>query len=131
MNTLPECEQLWENWKESAHDYLFEEEIKKLFGSSRNMRTGDPHFTCKEINEMTSDQEGAMQKILQLQKFKTYMESLNDFLLRKKIGNDIDAVVQQPKVNKCQRLKVVVCAGRSDNGCYSTRCQAVWHAVHP
>ena len=79
---------------------------------------------------MTSDQEGTMQKILQLWEFKTYVESLNEFFLRKKIGG-CHTMVQWPKVNKQQRLKVVVCTGRSNNGCHSTRCQAVWHAVHP
>ena len=55
---------------------------------------------------------------------------MNDFLLGKKIGDNVPDVLQQPKVNKCQRLKVVVCAGGADNGCYTARCQAVWHAVH-
>ena len=124
---LPECLQLWEAWKEASHDYLFDEEVRKLFGS---VATGLPNFTHEEINETQSDDHDIMENILKLREFKISVESLNDFLLGKKIGDNVPDALHQPKVNKCQRLKVVVCAGGADNGCYTARCQAVWHAMH-
>ena len=57
----------------------------KLFGSSRNTRTGQSHFTRDEINEAELDEETMMQNILKLREFKIYVESLNDFLLGKKL----------------------------------------------
>ena len=123
-NILPEHLQLWEAWKEASHDYLFNEEVTKLFGLAR---TGLPNFIREEINDIKSD---IMQNILKLREFKISVESLNDFLLEKKIGDNVPDALQQPKVSKRQRLKVVVCAGGADNGCYTARCQAVWHAVH-
>ena len=126
-NILPECLQLWEACKKASRDYLFDKEVTKLFGS---VRTGLPNFIHEEINETKSDDHDLMQNILKLREFKISVESLNDFLLGKKIGDNVPDVLQQPKVNKRQRLKVVVCAGGADNGCYTARCQVVWHAVH-
>ena len=60
--------------------------MRKLFGSSRNARTGQPHFTYNEINEAELDKETMMQNILKLREFKIYVESLNDFLLGEKLG---------------------------------------------
>ena len=128
-NILPEHMQLWKAWKEAAHDYLFEEEVKNLFLSLGN-GTEEPHFTHDEIFETKSDDEHIMQNILKLREFKIYVESLNDFLLGIKIGDNVPPALQQPKVNKRQRLKVVVCAGGANNGCYTARCQAIWHGVY-
>ena len=55
------------------------------------------------------------------------------FSSQKELG-DRDRVpedIKQPKLNKRQKLKVIVCAGGSNNGLYTARCQAVWHGVHP
>ena len=65
-----------------------------------------------------------------LREFKIYVESLKDFLLGIKLGDNVPPALQWPKVNKRQRLKMVVCAGGANNGCYTARCQAVWHSVH-
>ena len=115
---------LWEAWKEAAHDYLFEEEVKNLFLSSSNS-TEEPNFTRNEIFETKSDDKHIMQNILKLREFEIYVKSLNDFLLGIKMGDNVPPALQRPKVNKWQRLKVVVCAGGADNGCYTARCQAV------
>ena len=46
------------------------------------------------------------------------------------MGDNVPPALQWPKVNKQQRLKVVVCAGGADNGCYTARWQAIWHGLH-
>ena len=121
--------QLWEAWKEAACDYLFNEEVKNLFQSLSNS-TEQPHFNRYEIYETKSDDEHIMQNILKLREFKIFVESLNVFLLGIKLGGNVPPALQWPKVNKQQSLKVVVCAGVADNGCYTARCQAVWHGMH-
>ena len=121
--------QLWKAWKEAARDYLFDEEVKNLFQSSSNSTEQSPS-NRDEIYETKSDDEHIMQNILELREFKIYVESLNDFLLGIKLGDNVPPALQWPKVNKWQRLKVVVCADGADHGSYTARCQAMWHSVH-
>ena len=103
---MPEHTQLWKAWKEAACDYLFNEEVKNLFQLLSNS-TEQPHFNHDEIYEMESDDEHIMQNILKLREFKTYVKSLNYFLLGIKLGDNFPPALQ-PKVNKLQSLKVVV-----------------------
>ena len=96
--------QLWKAWKEAAHDYLFDEEVKNLFQSSSNSTEQSPS-NRDEIYETKSDDEHIMQNLLELREFKIYVESLNDFLLGIKLGDNVPPALQWPKVNKWQRLK--------------------------
>ena len=81
-NMQPQCKQIWEEWVNESHNWLFQQKVEDLFESATK-QNGEPFYTLETINDAVSSNQKTMSNIIQLRLEKERIEELNEWALAK------------------------------------------------
>ena len=84
MTMQPQCKQIWEEWVNASHNWLFQQKVGDLFESATK-QDGEPVYTLETINDAVSLNKKTMSNIIKLRLEKERIVELNEWVLSKEM----------------------------------------------